>query len=182
MSKSILQLDREFLAIMNAIEDFDGEPPDWLVADLERIEGELVDKAFGYISIYRQFELDQLAHEEQRNYHASQLARLEKRKQWLAGRIEAAMRIRKIDKLKTVVGTAALRTGHDKMRAVDVVDLTLVPKKYMVTPLPPPPHADKKAIQAAILAGEKVPGAVLKPNPEWLEIRTKVPKKEQEQP
>jgi Siphovirus Gp157 len=45
--------------------------------------------------------------------------------------------------------------------AVDVFDVLSIPSQYMVTPEPKPPVAapDKKAIAAALKAGEEVPGA-----------------------
>lgn len=45
--------------------------------------------------------------------------------------------------------------------AVEIFDQLSLPAKYMVTPKPPAPAPDKKAIAAAIKAGEEVTGARL---------------------
>lgn len=45
--------------------------------------------------------------------------------------------------------------------AVDVFEMSLIPDAFMTKPEPPPPAPDKKAIAAALKAGDDVPGARL---------------------
>lgn len=45
--------------------------------------------------------------------------------------------------------------------AVNVLDESAVPAKFRVQPEPPPPKLDRKAIGAALKAGEDVPGCAL---------------------
>jgi len=49
----------------------------------------------------------------------------------------------------------------DKQRTVIVTDPALIPADYKTTPKAPDPEPDKKAILAALKAGEQIPGAEL---------------------
>ncbi len=50
---------------------------------------------------------------------------------------------------------------RDNPPAVNVYEPDLVPAQFMVTPEPPPPCIDKKAIAAALKDGQDVPGCTL---------------------
>jgi Siphovirus Gp157 len=54
--------------------------------------------------------------------------------------------------------------------AVQVTDEDAIPRDYFVQPPPPPPRLDRKALAAALKAGEPVPGAYIEQG-ERVEIR-----------
>ncbi len=64
--------------------------------------------------------------------------------------------------------TIAVRKNPE---AVEIDDPEQVPSEYMVTPEPPPPRPDKKAIKDALKAGAEIPGCWLRQG-ERLEIKT----------
>lgn len=80
--------------------------------------------------------------------------------QGLRDYIKTNMQRMEIERIECPLFTLSLRKNPP---AVDIFDLLQLPAQYMVTPEPKPPIAapDKKAIAAAIKAGDDVPGAKL---------------------
>src|SRR5579883_3398349 len=61
-------------------------------------------------------------------------------------------------RMPTSFGTATLSSGKQKVIIYEEAD---IPSRFFVPQPPPPPKLDKKAIEAALLANENVPGARL---------------------
>ncbi len=165
--RNLLQLDREFVALLALIEN--GEATEEAIAALEQHEQDLAAKGEGYIGVIRSIEQEAKTHQALATYHADKVTGLSGRASWLRGRLEAAMRLRKLDKLKTVHGTASLRTGHAKMCGVVIEDPAAIPREWFRPVEQPEP--DKARIKAALLAGQPVPGAKLADAPTWMELK-----------
>ncbi len=59
------------------------------------------------------------------------------------------------------MSTARVQISYRKTQSTEVLDIALLPEKYLI---PQPPKPDKTAIKAAIKAGENVSGAVVRDN------------------
>lgn len=79
--------------------------------------------------------------------------------------IQTAMETAELTSLKTPAATLSMRASPPR---VDIADLALIPATYMVQP---PPSPDKRAIGAALKAGEAIPGASLSNQPPALSVR-----------
>lgn len=91
---------------------------------------------------------------------AERRKRMEKRTENLREYAKTCMEIAGVSKVSCPHFDLTIKKNPPK---VEVFEEALIPAKFMRTPEPPPPPApeiDKKAIAAAIKAGETVPGAL----------------------
>lgn len=88
------------------------------------------------------------------------------------------------ERLRDMLLSAMIATGRNKLtlpdatvsvaksaKSVIVLNPDIIPPGYMVTPPAPPAKPDKKAIKAALDAGETVPGCTLSNDGHTLKIR-----------
>lgn len=83
---------------------------------------------------------------------------LKKRAEYLRERLKAGMEIAGVTKLECPHFAISIQKNPP---AVEVWDERQVPEQFWVQPPPPAKKLDKKAIGAAIKAGEEIPGAKL---------------------
>jgi len=87
---------------------------------------------------------------------AARAEAMERRAEHLRERLKTGMEIAGVSELSCPYFAIKIRKNPP---AVDVWDERQIPQKFMVQPPPPAKKVDKKAIKAAIDAGEEVPGA-----------------------
>lgn len=88
-----------------------------------------------------------------------------KRAEGIRDAIQTAMETAELTSLKTPAATLSMRASPPR---VEIADLALIPTCLMVQP---PPSPDKRAIGAALKAGEAIPGASLSNQPPALSVR-----------
>jgi hypothetical protein len=93
------------------------------------------------------------------------LSRYARQAETIRAAIETAMTVAEIDKLPTPAATLSM--GKSPPR-VEITDPDALPPVYVTQPAPFP---DKRAIAAALKAGEAVPGAALSNQPPALSVR-----------
>lgn len=134
------------------------------IADSLEAEGdELKEKRLGYIAIIK----TKRAHAAARNAAAAAISELAERETESADRLEAALFASMLATGDAdLIGLEFEAHIKGKPAAVVITDLSKVPAAYMRTPEPKPPvpAPDKKAIAAALAAGEQVDGCELGPN------------------
>lgn len=88
-----------------------------------------------------------------------------KRAEGIRDAIQTAMETAELTSLKTPAATLSMRASPPRVK---IADLALIPTCLMVQP---PPSPDKRAIGAALKAGEVIPGASLSNQPPALSVR-----------
>jgi hypothetical protein len=158
MSKSIFNIQQEYINLLNQLEEAEGELTPELEQALAITEQELEVKSVGYSHVIRKTEsdIDVIAAEIKR------LQALKKSKEntieRLKSSVENAMVMFGIESISTATTVLSLR----KSESVEITDESLLPKKYIAEKVTYSP--DKNSIKSAIKAGENVPGASLKTN------------------
>jgi translation initiation factor 2 alpha subunit (eIF-2alpha) len=89
------------------------------------------------------------------------------RAQGIRDAIQAAMEAAELTSLKTPAATLSMRPSPPSVEITDQAQLPVIFLKQ------PPPTIDKKAISAALKAGETIPGAVLSNQPPALSVKLK---------
>lgn len=164
MSKSIFNIQQEYIDLLNQLEESDGELTPELEQALVINQQELEVKSVGYAHVIRKIEgdVDLIAAEIKR------LQALKKAKETTVDRlktsIESAMDLYGIRKVETPTMVLSLRPSE----SVTVEDEIVLPKEYVVAKTTYSP--DKVAIKKAIKAGEKISGATITVN-QNLQIR-----------
>jgi hypothetical protein len=155
---SLYELTGERLALEQKLRSLDLDEvtiQDTLSGSSKDIERKIED--YGYV--IRNLRAPALAIDEEIKRLQDRKKAIEKRadkvEYWLFHNMETAG----ISRVECPLFTIALQ---DNPPSVDVFDESLLPAEFLRHPAPPPPAPDKKAIAAAIKAGQEVPGAVLK--------------------
>jgi hypothetical protein len=129
------------------------------VADtLDSLGGDLQDKAQSVVMFTRNLEATAAAIKDAEAQMAQRRKAIENRVSGLKRYTLAAMEAAGVQKIDCPFFRLTVR---DNPGAVDVFEPDLLPAHFMVRPELPPPAPDKKAIAAALKAGEDVPGARL---------------------
>jgi hypothetical protein len=155
MSKSIFNIQQEYINLLNQLEESDGELTPELEQALIIAEQELEIKSVGYAHVIRKVESDVgiIAAEIKR------LQALKKAKETTVERlktsVETAMELFGIKKVETPTMVLTLRPSE----SVTIEDESKLPKEFIVAKTTYTP--DKVAIKKAIKAGEPVSGAAI---------------------
>lgn len=142
--------------------DFDQESAE---AMLDDIEAALEDKADHYAMMIKSMEADAAALDEEIRRLCARRSTLGNRAGWLKERLQMAMYATGKTKFKTPYFTFGIQKNPSSV--VLDADLSDIPDNYLI---PQPPKVDKKAIGAAIKAGEDISFAHLEQS-EGLRIR-----------
>lgn len=155
MSKSIFNIQQEYINLLNQLEESDGELTPELEQALAINEQELEVKSIGYAQVVRKVEsdIDIIAAEIKR------LQALKKSKESTVERlkttVENAMQLYGINTIQFSTMQLSLR----KSESVHINDESTLDSRFLVEKITYAP--DKNAIKAAIKAGEEVSGAEL---------------------
>ena len=134
---------------------------------LEALEGDIQLKAQSCAAVVANLSAWAMTIDGAAQKLAERAARVHKRAEWLRAYLLANMQQAGISKIETAELVATIRKNP---AAVQIMDGAKVPDRFMVTPEPPPPRPDKKALAAALKAGEQIDGITLVQS-ERLEIK-----------
>lgn len=129
-----------------------------LADTLEGMSGDLEVKATNTAMLVRNLEASAAAIKDAEVKMAERRKALEHRAARIKDHLLASMLVAGIQKIECPYFKLALR---ENPAAVEIYEPGLIPSDFMATPQTPPPAPDKKAIAAALKAGQDVPGAKL---------------------
>ena len=129
-----------------------------LADTLEGMSGELEEKAQNVVFFARNLEATAAAIKEAEAQMAARRKALEKRAEGLRRYVFSSMQLAGVTKIECPYFRLSIQNNPP---AVDVFEADLVPLEYMVQPETPPMAPDRKAIAAALKAGQDVPGCRL---------------------
>lgn len=153
---TLFEIAKEYRAIADVLMDASCDEQT-LTDTLEAEAWPLELKAQNYGFVIRNLDATAASIKEAEAAMAARRKLLEKRSAALLERLKTGMEI---------AGVSELSCPHFQIKikknppAIDIWDEKQVPEKFFVQAPPPPPAIDKKAIKAAIDAGEEVPGAM----------------------
>ena len=154
----LYQLTEQYRSL-EALEASEDLPAEVIRDTLEGLTGQLQEKATNVALFIRNMEVTAEAVEAAASKMKERADRLRTRAQSLTDYLLFNMQASGITKIESPFFTLAVRNNP---ATVVIDDPTLIPDAYKRTPPPPPPPVpapDKRAIGAAIKAGEVVPGA-----------------------
>ena len=140
---------------LESLAESDDIPPEVIRDTLEGIEGDWEKKAEAVAMYIKNIEAAAEAKAEAAKAIAARSKMLEKRADSL--RMYLLLQFQFMGKTRIECGPFALVLKNNPQSVV-IDDETALPAVYMVQPPAPPPKPDKKAIGAAIKAGQEVPG------------------------
>tara|TARA_R110000868_G_scaffold154816_1_gene381068 strand:+ start:228 stop:734 length:507 start_codon:yes stop_codon:yes gene_type:complete len=140
---------------MQLLAESDDLPPEVIRDTLEGIEGDWEDKAEAVAAYIQNIEAAAEAKAEAAKAMQARAKMLEKRADSLRQYLLLQFQFMGKTRVERPAFTLILKNNP---QSVVIDDETVVPVQYLVIPPPPPPKPDKKAIGAAIKAGQEVPG------------------------
>lgn len=166
---TLFDMTAEFRQLLDVLDECDGEPTPEALAELEAIEGDIKNKADGYCSLIRHYELihDACAEEAYRIATRAEYAR--NKVNWLRQRLHDAVLRTGAKKIQTATNTISV-CGNGGVTPIDItIDHADLPVeyRYSVTEW----RAKSDAIRADLEAGLHVPGCVLKERGTHLRIK-----------
>jgi len=169
-NKSLYALTGDYLSIMQAVEDADGEINEEQLEALKITRESLQSKALAYTHV-RQTLSGQLALAEAelkriQDYMKAKKSQIEVLENNLLSAVKLFGEADKtgVIRLEIATETGVVRLSTRKSEAVNITDQDQLPGDFWRTPAVPEPQPDKTAIKAALKAGESVPGAELQIN------------------
>lgn len=155
-SLTLYQISQEHRALADALQDMDLDAQ--TIADTLEAESGLVEKSQAVAFVIRNLEAfaDQVKAEA--DAMADRAKRVRSRADAVKGYLHSCMTLAGVQKIEHPQFTLLIAKNP---ASVQILDDKQLPAKFMRQPEPPPPAPDKKAIKAAIEAGEEVPGAKL---------------------
>jgi hypothetical protein len=129
-----------------------------LADTLESLSGDLEVKATNTAMLVRNIEASAAAIKDAEAQMKARRTALENRAARIRDYLLANMMVAGVQKIECPYFKLAVRENPP---AVDIYEPGLIPAQFMVTPEPPPPAPDKKAIAAAMKAGQEVAGCKL---------------------
>ena len=132
--------------------------PQTVIDTLESLDGELNDKAISVAQFSRNLDATAAAVREAGKAMLERAARLEKRAESIRNYMLLQLEFAGVSKIECPWFVIQVKRNPP---AVVIDDEKALPPEYLVQPEPPAPRPDKKAIGAALKAGEDVPGARL---------------------
>lgn len=153
---TLYQISHEHRALADALQDMDLD--EQTIADTLEAESGLVDKSQSVAFVIRNLEAfaDQVKAEA--DTMAERAKRVRNRADAVKKYLHECMTLAGVQKIEHPQFTLSIAKNP---ASVQILDDKQIPAKFMRQPEPPPPAPDKKAIKAAIDAGEEVPGAKL---------------------
>lgn len=132
--------------------------PQLIIDTLESLDGELNDKAISIAQFTRNLDVTAQAVREAGKAMLERAARIEKRAESIRSYMLYQLQYAGVTKIECPWFTIAVKKNPP---SVVIDDERAVPEAFKVAPEPPAPRPDKKAIGAALKAGEDVPGCRL---------------------
>ncbi len=139
-----------------ALLDDETMDPEVISTALAEINGSITEKCANIAGLIKDYDADADAIRAEEKRLADRRRAIENRREWLKGYIKENMERMELGKIKTPLVTFRLQNNPP---AVVIDNMGDLPKGYIVETISQ--VADKKAIAAAIKAGEIVPGARL---------------------
>lgn len=156
-SLTLYEISHDYRDAVDKLADLDLD--EQTVADtLEGMGGELQVKATSVAAFIRNLEASAAAIKDAEAQMAARRRAIENRAARVKDYLLANMIVAGVQKVDSPYFKLAVR---DNPPAVEIYEPGLIPAGYMVTPEPPPPAPDKKAIAAALKAGTEVAGCKL---------------------
>ena len=147
--------------------DVDDLPPEVIRDTLEGLQGTLEAKATNVAKFILGIEAEAKMIEDAARQLEARADRRKRRAESIRNYMLFQLQQAGVTKVECPEFTIAVRKNPE---AVEIDDPEQVPPEYMVTPEPPPPRPDKKAIKDALKAGTPVRGCRLRSG-ERLEIK-----------
>ena len=135
--------------------DVDDLPPEVIRDTLEGLQGTLEAKSTNVAKFILGLEAEAKMIEEAAKAMQSRAERRRRRAENIRNYVLFQLQQAGVTKVECPEFTISVRKNPE---AVEIDDPEQVPAEYMVTPEPPPPRPDKKAILAALKAGTPVAG------------------------
>jgi hypothetical protein len=158
MNIKLYEIEAQYILLAQSIIDNGGEVTHEQEQALQINKTDLEAKARGYGFIIKDIEHEcDVIDSEIDRLKAMKTARVNTAER-LKQRVSDAMQLFDVDEIKT----PTLKLNFRKSESVDVLDLSLLDKRFIVTKVSE--SADKKAIKEAIKAGESVQGATISTN------------------
>jgi len=160
----LYEITSEYEGLLQALEDpeLESETLEGVVATLDGIEEEFGMKACKIARMVRNLEHELVGVKGRIEGLTARKKQLEGKVEWLKRYLTIGMKTTGIP--KATDGEISIRYDAGKP-SVKIDDEALIPARLFVTPEPPEPRPDKKAILAALEAGELIPGASIERNP-----------------
>lgn len=153
---------------LQMLADSDDLPAEVIADTLEGVTGDLTTKSRNVAFVVQNLEAAADAVDEAAAAMKARAARMRRRAESVRAYLLFAMRSAGVSRIECPEFTLSIRQNPP---SVTIADDAEIPAEYMVQPEPPPPRPDRKAIAAALKAGEKIDGCYLERG-ERLEIRT----------
>lgn len=157
MKLTLFDVAAEYRQMAEALADLDLDEQT-IIDTLDAESGALVEKGTNVGFVIRNLEANAAAIKEAEQQMAARRKALENRAARLRRYLLDGMRLAGIQRIDSPYFAIKIAKNPP---AVDVFQPELVPDTFRVQPEPPPPTIDKKAIAAALKAGQDVPGCVL---------------------
>lgn len=154
---TLFEVAREFREVADKLIDLDLD--EQTIRDtLEGESGAITVKCQNVGFVIRNIEASVEAIKAAEAQMAARRKSAENRAKWLRTYLLDGMQFAGVEKIESPYFAITIKKNPP---AVDVFDAAQVPADFMVTPEPPPPAPDKKAIAAALKSGTDVPGCRL---------------------
>jgi hypothetical protein len=154
---SLYQLSGDYLAIANKLSDSD-LPPEVINDTLESLSGELEEKCTNVALFVRNLEATAESIKAAEKQMADRRKAIENKANSIRQYLQVNMQRTGITKIESPYFALTIKKNPP---SVVIDDVEAIPSEFMVTPAPPPPAPDKKAIGEKLKAGEQVPGCHL---------------------
>ena len=154
---SLYSIAQEHRAMVEALTSTDNDAqtiPDAIEAEPSPLE----DKAQTVASATKNHEATAAAIKAAEQDMAARRKAAENRAMHIREYLKTCMEVAGVSKIECPHFALSIRNSPS---SVDVFEPKLIPAEFLVTPEPPPPVPDKKAIAAALKEGKDVPGAML---------------------
>lgn len=155
--QSLYQLSGDYLAIANKLSDSD-LPPEVINDTLESLSGELEEKCTNVALFVRNLEATAESIKAAEKQMADRRKAIENKANSIRQYLQVNMQRTGITKIESPYFALTIKKNPP---SVVIDDVEAIPAEFMVTPAPPPPAPDKKAIGEKLKAGEPVPGCHL---------------------
>ena len=153
---TLYQISQEHRALADALQDMDLDEA--TIADTLEAESSLVEKSQSVAFVIRNMETFAASVKAEADAMTERAKRVQKRADSIKAYLHSCMALAGVQKIEHPQFTLSIAKNPI---SVQILDDKQIPAKFMRQPEPPPPAPDKKAIKAAIEAGEEVPGAKL---------------------
>ena len=153
MKTTLFEIKNEYLELINAVEEMEGEVTPELAEQLAINEEQLQTKSIGYVAVIRQREaLNELVSNEIKRLQA-----IKKRNDTLIDNLGNRL----LDAVKTFGNfeSGLTKFGTRKSESIEVEDVNLLPTEFKTIKVTE--TADKAALKKAIKSGQEIKGVVL---------------------